>query len=329
MEAHRVLPKLLLIQGASDFPAKLLPGKPKSLEDKNSVVLAAIKNRFVSLKTTLHSRFHTINIDTSPSKNISWLLVATQIIWFGVGLSVIYDLAETIFHWHHLMAVAIYSGLVILSTWIGIRAIMILSLLTLPAILSMVYFSWAQPLMGDGMLALWTQMISKKSLEYSSYLLIMMGGFGCVHTSRHSNKKLNVGAMIACVGVLVGNGLMLLLGRQSGETQMLLILAQQWPSILALCMLGLICKRVARASLKSERGLGFTLSTFQLRALVLVFGTLGSVLCNWAASIVGDWLQHVSFYLPWIALLFMGRLLPHSAMKSEQSVLTEQTSLLD
>src|SRR5688572_26665720 len=91
--------------------------------------------------------------------------IAAQVVWWGMGVSLVYDVAEFIFHWPHFIVVGLYAGMMIASTWFGRRAMIAISFFTMPALCSILYFSATQALPGNSAWALWSQMSCLKFLE--------------------------------------------------------------------------------------------------------------------------------------------------------------------
>lgn len=242
----------------------------------------------------------------SAQSNPSYSVVASQIIWFGIGLSLLSDTLESFLHWPHLLAVALSSCLMIASAWIGIRSMVILSAFLLPVILSSVFLSLAQVDQTSGFLGLWTQMVRLKSIEYISGLFLVMGSI--IGTSANG-KKSNTGPIVACLGFAVGNGLMVFSDLNyaiaDGQASIMPILAQHGSSMLGLCLLGLS----ARTSSNSKLSIcGKVISQFTripLRGVVLVAGTASAVYFDWCFQYVVGWPQYVGLCVPPLILMFL------------------------
>lgn len=295
MNALRAHPLILRMQNLAFFPANL-----------RSVSKRA--------KTVAHSPEHTINI-VSPSLSVP--LMGAQILWFGIGMTLFSDTTETILQWPHQCVVAISSGLMIASAWFGVRAMLALCALTLPAIFSVMYFSLTQAMPGSDPLALWTQMVSVKSLEYMSGFLIMMGT--CIRTTSvqpsitPSAKKINVALVLACLGFVLGNILYIFSSMKASmadnQSDFLSALAEQGSTILGLCLLAFSARASSHNRLST---LGTTLcqtTKLPLRGLILVVGVLCAVISDWYSQYLVGWLQYASVLIPPLAIMLMGRFL--------------------
>lgn len=280
---------------------------------KNNLTSLLGNNRInVGVPLALGDPSSTTN-NISSSSSASFSLVAAQIIWFGIGLSLLADIAETLLHWHHLLAVALSSALMIASTWFGLRSIVILSTLVVPAMLAVVYFALTQTTPEEGLLDLWTQMVRVKSMEYFSGLLIIMGGFikgSSSKTSLQPAKKIDLKSVVACLGFGAGNGLVVLTavnGAVADGTEIVPILAQQGSSILGLCLLGLSAKTSSFSTLSNCGRLISEYTKIPLRLVVLFAGTVCAVYFDWCSQYMSvGWLQYMSMCLPPLILLLMG-----------------------
>lgn len=239
----------------------------------------------------------------------SFFFIAAQIIWWGMGISLFYDIAESILSWPHLVVVSLYSSLMIASTWFGVRVMFVLSMITLPALLSLMYFSFVQPLSGDTLWALWSRMLTAKSVEYVSWLLLLTGSFASVAHSRTANHKtghyFHLTSAIALAGFVGGLSLMFFAGLNSviasTQTDIVLILAQQGSNIV--WVMGL-----AKSPVKGNSTHSVTrLSKTSLRWLLLFVGTLGAIFYDWLShsQYMMGWLQYPSVFLPPLVMMLI------------------------
>lgn len=58
-------------------------------------------------------------------------LIVCQIIWYGLGLSLIYDTTERLWHWPHLMVAGLYGGMMLASMALSRRTFMMLGFITI------------------------------------------------------------------------------------------------------------------------------------------------------------------------------------------------------
>lgn len=233
----------------------------------------------------------------------------SQIIWWGMGISLFYDVAETILSWPHLVVVTLYSSLMIASTWFGIRVMLFLSIFTVPALLSLLYFSCAQTLSGNTFLALWSQMLTTKSLEYVSWLLLVMGSFASVSQAKRIPKRegysFNLTSVIALIGFAGGVSLMFFSGINSvianSQTDMILILAQQGSNII--WVMSLASSPYGNKKSKTIHRAAKT----SMRLLLLLLGTLGAVFYDWFShsQYMMGWLQYPSVFLPPLVMMLI------------------------
>ncbi|MBS0286949.1 MAG: hypothetical protein JSR17_06615 [Proteobacteria bacterium] len=260
------------------------------------------------------SRFmHTTDIPTPISAtNASYSMLSAQILWFGVGVTLFYDTAETILHWNHYLVVALSAMLMILSTWFSLRALLVLCVATLPAILSMTYLG-AQVQPGEAPLTLWTQMLSMKSLEYVSGFLIMMAYYirpAPQHPMVNTNKW-RISTIFACVAMIVGNALVILSYMKTSMTDNQVTfgaaLAEQSSTIVGLCLLGLTA---SAANVQKVSQLGSLFSHYTkvpLKVLMLVVGTLCAIFVDWYSQYLSGWLYYASSLLPPLVIIVLSR----------------------
>lgn len=272
--------------------------------------LPLVKSR---AKSVVSTREHTINIVSAAP---SMPLLGAQILWFGIGMTLFSDTTETILQWPHQAVVAISSGLMIGSAWFGLRAMLALCALTLPALCSMMYFSLTQAMPGSGPLALWTQMVSVKSLDYMSGFLIMMGT--CIRPislQPHAtpSRKINAPLVIACLGFVLGNILYLFSSIKASmiasEIDFSTALAEQGATILGLCLLAFSARTSSHGALSNFGNAVGQTTKLPLRGIVLFVGVLCAVVSDWYSQYLIGWLQYASVLLPPLVIMLMGKFL--------------------
>lgn len=309
MNALRVLPFTNLMQNIAVFPANLLSSVKKGSADS----CATYTNNIVS---------------SQPSVS----LISAQILWFGIGMSLFSDTTETILHWPHQWVVALSSGLMIASVWFGIRAMIALCALTLPAIFSVLYFSFTQAVPGNDPLALWSQMVSVKSLEYMSGFLIMMGT--CIRSASPSlatpsSKKLNLATLIAGFGFVTGNFLVIFSSMKASmsgsQTDFTTALLEQGSTILGLCLLGFTARASSSRNLSHLGTMLYQVTTIPLRGMILLVGVLCAVASDWYSQYLVGWLQYASVLIPPLAIVLVGKFLSRKIpqLSYPQKIVTE------
>ncbi|MBS0289300.1 MAG: hypothetical protein JSS07_04595 [Proteobacteria bacterium] len=285
------------LHGALNFPVKFLAG----------------------VKKVRPLASHSINIDAACS---SYSMMTAQIIWFGIGLTLVADTAETIFHCPHLLAVAFSAMLMMASAWFSMRALLALCAVTLPGLLALMYFSWALAPSGTEVLALWTQMLSVKSLEYTSGFFIMMGS--CIRplSATKAHSRISLATVLAGLGFLVGNGLVIMSSMKTSmaadsQLDFASSLAEQGSTILGLCLLGFSARAT---SLKRMSQLGTYLSSITklpVRGVLLMVGALSAVFTDWYCQYLAGWFYYASILLPPLALVLMSKFLFRQAAQGE------------
>jgi len=228
-------------------------------------------------------KLNTINIDPHVNEKMSFLMIVAQLIWFGLGLSLLYDITEMLLHWPHLVVVVLYAGLMISTPWMGPRVMVSLSLLSLPAILSGLYFAITAPLPGDSFFALWSQMTSTKTVEYLGWMLVMMGYY-------ISSARSNIGTLVTGVGFLVGNGLVVYAGDYAAATQ--------GSYILGLILLALCAKIASQTKLVCVSRHVSRVTKIPTKMMMLLAGICSYMLYDWYYQYLDGWALHASSICP-------------------------------
>lgn len=285
MNLQRALPFSRLVQFALVFPGKIA--------SKSAGVAPA----------------YTTSID-SPSHS----LVIAQILWFGIGVTLFSDTAEKILNWPHLLVVALSSLLMIASAWFSLRALLVLCLATLPGILSALYFSLKHQVPGTEGLALWTQMISMKSMEYISGLLIMMGY--CIRPQAQPNsstKKMNWSTVLACLGFMLGNALVIAssmkVSMADNQVSFSTALAEQGSTIVGLLLLGFSARSANAQKLSQLGNILSRFTKFPLKGLVVIVGVSCAIFTDWFSQYLYGWLYYASSLFPPLAMIIVSKFL--------------------
>lgn len=141
------------------------------------------------------------------STNKGAVLIGAQILWWGLGLTLAYDICEVIFHWPHWMAIVLYSALMISSSWFRNDVLVLIGLLTLPSLLGTAYFTVFPAHQGTPFIGSWGVLLNLKSYEYLGWFFMVLGSF--INAMLVPSKKNRLIKVVCCLSIILG-GLMML-----------------------------------------------------------------------------------------------------------------------
>lgn len=244
-------------------------------------------------------------IDLDHDDSIQMALA--QIIWWGLGLTMIYDTAERVFHLPHLWAIAMYSSLMIISAWLRVRAMTVVGVLLLPVLLATIYFSWRGGISGQGYGAQWTQMLSTKGKEYMGWLLLVAGSFitGQFMLSRSSAAKKwlpYVGVLSLGLGAYMTINAAIIDMQLNGQSNMTFLIVQQ--SSYFIWLIGVSSKPPKTAQEVSRRRVIFVFPRLPMKPTVLLLGTAFFVGYDAIVLQMAVGWQCITMLLPPIAMVF-------------------------
>ncbi len=312
MEAQRALPFFNRLPGAQPFSISLFGEVFRKKWDAS--YKDWLSDPGGKLKKLTSSAASDVPLNSSNNRTML-LFILTQIVWFSIGLSLFYDTAETVFHVPHRLAVALYSVLMVGSAWMGVRVMVILCLLSIPPFLGTLYFSFTHALPGESLLALWSQMVSAKSIEYTSGLMIMMGSMiGCVSISTQAKgKKINIALVLSMLGIIVGNGLVVYSGvvyDLSSGTDLNTMIGHQTITVLGVMLYAMNTKKTTYKSY-AFYGQRFPLS---LRIAILALGILTAILYDWFSQYFIGWMYYASMVITPMFYFVLIKMFPNSKL---------------
>lgn len=105
---------------------------------------------------------------------IEGFLIVCQIMWYGLGLSLIYDTTERLWHWPHLLVAGLYGGLMLASMALSRRTLMMLGFLTIVNFL-LIFIPTAASSneASQTIYQSWHQMLSGRYNDYFCWGLVM------------------------------------------------------------------------------------------------------------------------------------------------------------
>lgn len=228
-------------------------------------------------------------------------MLTAQILWWGLGLTLSYDICESLLHWPHWMAMASYAALMIASTWFGLRSMVLIAFLTFPSLLGILYFSAFDVLAGTSFVALWSQLLASKLLEYLGWFLMVLGSF--INAADGNAKKITISTLACYACLALGSILMITsavqLAQNNDPAKQLFIGVQQISYFL--WAFGLTSAKITQA--KPEK------PSIKLpsKYFLLIAGTIGIVIYDWMFLSISGWIQCGFMLLPPFALLLISR----------------------
>jgi len=228
-------------------------------------------------------------------------MVCAQILWWGVGLTLAYDVAETLFHWPHWLAMSLYGCLMIVSAWLGVRAMTTIGTMLVPALLAAIYFSFCEAVPGTNLFALWTQLMSTKAFEYIGWFLLVLGSFISGHKKRLS--------IIGLVSLALGAYMMIHFAvsqmHASGQSNVTFVIVQQGSYFMWLIGVSSKSPRSTREALR-RRSI-FIFPRLPVKPVVLLAGTALVVGYDMLAqTLTGVW-AYLMMVLPPLAMMLIHR----------------------
>jgi hypothetical protein len=224
------------------------------------------------------------------------IFILSQIIWYSVGLSLIYDVTERLLHWPHLAVAGAYGGLLVASAWLSRRAVKMLSIATLLVILSVAcQFNFMNG---------FVKMLAGRFVEYSSWVLVMTSSvlLGCVTLVWVvKDKKINLALWIALTSFTLGCAIAILpeatvMHAKGADVES--ILASQGASLIWLAHWGMPMRTSGRSQESMLNKMIARYARLPLRTVILTMGALSYIVYEWACQSLSIWLQALWLFFP-------------------------------
>lgn len=344
----------MLMLGFAIFPASLISGgKLATLYNPLQCVLLILLGNLalglyagilgyisVKRKATTHQLIEQ-TFGRSLGRWISLLLALTQVGWFGVGIAFFAQTAELILPLPHSVIILLSGALMMTSAWLGMRSMVILSFIAVPAIILLGIFSLFYSFQDHSTLALPHLVIDKNaSLLYFTGFMVVVGSFvsGATFTPDyiHTASKPNHALIIGLFAFLIGNSFTFLAGmfgaHATGQPDLIQVLIQQGFSYLGLILLGL---SVWTSSDNSLYTCSLSLSQFvglPRRNAVLIAGLIGTLCADLLYEHLIGWLKILSLIIPPVGIILMcdywrGRSVHQSKVNANTDVINVPKSI--
>lgn len=313
------LAMLVVMLGFTFFSASMLSGGTlgTSMDLKNFFIAVVIGNIILcvytgllayiagdtGLSTHLLARY---SFGEKGSYLVSFLLGATQIGWFGVGVAMFAIPVSKVTGISVGILVAIAGLLMTATAYFGMKSLMILSAIAVPAIaiLGSTSVGMAINSVGgiDGLMAI----TPETSMTMSAAVAVVVGSFISGGTltpdfTRFAKGK-GIGVSTTVIAFLVGNTLMFIFGAigamVTGEADISEVMFLQGLIIPAIIVLGLNIWTTNDNALYAS-GLGFSNITKQPKSkLVIINGIVGTLLAVILYNNFMSWLNLLNTFMP-------------------------------
>lgn len=242
---------------------------------------------------------------TAGSKLASVLIAFTQIGWFGVGVAMFAIPAAELLHISPVLLVAAAGICMTASAYFGIKALTIVSAVSVPLIAVLGVYSMAlSAVEGGGLSAIFSR---------SSGSLTLLGGVGLVIGSFVSGgtatpnfvrfaKNNTVAVATTVIAFFLGNSLMFAFGAVggafTGRDDIFYVMIAQGLALPALVVLGANIWTTNNNALYTG-GLGLTnITGLRQKPMTLVSGVVGTALAIWLYNNFVGWLNFLNATLP-------------------------------
>lgn len=267
-----------------------------------TALLAAIASR-TGLSTHLLARY---SFGTKGSWLPSFLLGITQVGWFGVGVAMFALPVQKVTGWDINILIGV-SGVVMTATaWFGIRALTILSLIAVPAIAVLGFFSVGTAFSDFGGMEAWFAMVPSEQMGLFAAIGICVASFisGGTLTPDFTrfSKSTKIAVSTTVLAFFLGNSLMFLFGAVGAafyqQADISEVLLKQGMIVWAMIILGLNIWTTNDNALYAS-GLGFSnITKLPKKMLVLFNGVVGTIMALYLYNNFVGWLSFLNTMLP-------------------------------
>ncbi|BCV24341.1 cytosine permease [Gelria sp. Kuro-4] len=236
----------------------------------------------------------------------SFLLAATQIGWFGVGVAMFALPIYKATGWNLYLLLALAGALMTSTAYVGYKAMEILSFIAVPAIALLGSFSVSRAVEAAGGIGALAGLAPQNALSVAAALTMVVGSFASGGTLtpdfvRYARTR-RTGVAATIIAFLIGNSLMFFFGAAgaavTGKADISEVLMLQGLLGPAVLLLGLNIWTTNDNALYAS-GLGLSSITgFPKKKIVLVSGVLGTLFSLWLNNNFVSWLVLLGSILP-------------------------------
>ncbi|MDQ0339683.1 cytosine permease [Caldalkalibacillus uzonensis] len=263
---------------------------------------------------------------------VSFMLGATQVGWFGVGVAMFALPVQKVTGINEYLLIAIAGLLMTITAYFGFKALTILSFIAVPSIAILGSFSVLKATESSGGLSGLMQYQPVETLALATALTICIGSFISGGTltpdfARFARSK-RIAVSTTVMAFFIGNSLMFIFGAigamSLGEADVSEVMFLQGLIIPAIIILGLNIWTTNDNALYAS-GLGFSnITKLPKHKLVLFNGVIGTILALWLYNNFVGWLTFLGSTLPPVGAIILA---DYFILKRKQYALLEQASL--
>lgn len=249
---------------------------------------------------------------TQGSKLASVLIAFTQIGWFGVGVAMFAIPAAELLGISPVILVAIAGLCMTASAYFGIKALTIVSAVSVPLIAALGIYSMAlSAIEGGGLTAIFAK--SSGSLSVLAGVGLVIGSFVSGGTATPNfvrfAKNNTVAVSTTVIAFFLGNSLMFAFGAVggafTGKDDIFYVMIAQGLAIPALIVLGANIWTTNNNALYTG-GLGLTnITGLRQKPMTLVSGVVGTAAAIWLYNNFVGWLNFLNATLPPVGIIVM------------------------
>ncbi len=249
---------------------------------------------------------------TQGSKLASVLIAFTQIGWFGVGVAMFAIPAAELLGVSPVILVAAAGLCMTASAYFGIKALTIVSAISVPLIAALGIYSMSLSAMeGGGLTAIFAK--SSGSLSVMAGVGLVIGSFVSGGTATPNfvrfAKNNAVAVSTTVIAFFLGNSLMFAFGAVggafTGKDDIFYVMIAQGLAIPALVVLGANIWTTNNNALYTG-GLGLTnITGLRQKPMTLVSGVVGTVAAIWLYNNFVGWLNFLNATLPPVGIIVM------------------------
>lgn len=237
---------------------------------------------------------------------VSFLLGATQVGWFGVGVAMFAIPVEKVTGIPVPVLVAVAGLLMTATAYFGMKSLMILSMIAVPAIAILGSLSVGMAVDSVGGLSGLLQIQPQETMSMGAAIAVCVGSFisgGTLtpdFTRFAKNKK--TATMTTAIAFLVGNSLMFMFGAVgamvTGQADIAEVMFLQGLIVPAIIILGLNIWTTNDNALYAS-GLGFSnITKLPKNKLVIINGIIGTLLAVFLYNNFMGWLGFLNTFMP-------------------------------
>jgi cytosine permease len=313
------LAMLVVMLGFTFFSASMLSGGTlgNGLAFKDFLIAVGVGNLILcvytgllaymagdtGLSTHLLARY---SFGEKGSYLVSFLLGATQVGWFGVGVAMFAVPVNKVTGIPVGVLVAVAGLLMTATAYFGIKSLMVLSFIAVPAIAVLGSFSVGLAIQDVGGMAGLLAITPIEKMSFSAAIAVVVGSFISGGTltpdfTRFANSK-KTAVSTTVVAFLIGNSLMFIFGAVgamvTGEADISDVMILQGLILPAILILGLNIWTTNDNALYAS-GLGFSNITKQPKnKLVIINGIVGTLLAVFLYNNFMGWLNFLNTCMP-------------------------------